>query len=340
MKNTRRKNIGKIGIAALVLSAALFVPAQADTLTFTNASASSAAAAMNKRYGVTIVFRGAGINTSQPVSFSVDNPDTPDGRLQAINSLASALNLDFQKVYVVSKADPGAAVPAVPMDSNGPIVFPSTHVPLRDAIQTVAAVDNALTQISPAIAGDISLPQTRLRAFEAASVISRQTRTQWKAYYGLYRRGEAPERFLGTIIDRTSTGEPIRALPLLTFRNTAPTPAPLHSGRDAVVGPFTVPSDNPAVASVPNESFGYNGYGGYGGYGDPFGYGSPFGYLGPNGSVAYPGAIYTPGAGVAPVVPGVNAPGYNAAAGPTGTTVLPTFPYAGSVGGQTMVGGY
>ena len=73
-----------IAVAALAAGAV-----HADTLSFTNVAAGSAAAAMSKRYGVTIVFRGS-VNTGQPVTFSVDNPDTPDGRLQAVSSLASA----------------------------------------------------------------------------------------------------------------------------------------------------------------------------------------------------------------------------------------------------------
>ena len=333
------KTIHKItSLSAAVLAAGaslFFLPSvHADTLTFTDASASSVAAAMSKRYGVTIVFRGS-VNTSLPVTFSVDNPDTPDGRLQAISSLASALDLDFQKVYVVSKIDPGTTVPEVKIDSSGPIVFTSTRVPAREAIQTVAAVDNALTQISGAVEGDVILPGTHMSASDAAVVIAKQTKTQWKAYYGLFRRGDAPDRLSGTVIGRTNGGQPIKELPLLTYRNTTPVTVPLHSAQDAVVGPLAVPSSIPSVGSVPNTNFGFapdDGFGGYG-YGDPYGYTNPYGpygYTAPNGTVAVPGAVVTPGAGVAPAVPGVNAP----------PTILPGFPYMGNVGGQATVGGY
>jgi len=303
-----------------------------DTLTFTNTSASSAAAAMSKRFGVTIVFRGS-VNMGQPVTFSVDNPDTAGGRLQAISSLASALDLDFQKVYVVSKVDPGAAVPAVPLDTNGPIVFTSTHVPVRDAIQTVAAVDNAVTQINSAITGDVTLPSTHLTASEAAAAIAKQTGTEWKAYYGMFKRGEEPARLSGVVVGETNNGQPITVQPLLSYRSSAPVTVPLHSGQDAVVGPFNPLLGRPDVASVPETNFGIapdDGFGGFGvGYGDPYGYTNPYGaygYVAPNGTVAAPGVVVTPGVGVSPVVPGVNAPGVNAVATPNGTAVLPSLP--------------
>jgi hypothetical protein len=324
MKATRKttQTITTLTAAGIALS---FLPAvHAQTISFNNTPASSAAMAMSKRYGVTIVFRGS-INTGQPVTFSVDNADTPDGRLQAVSNLANALNLDFQKVYVVSKIDPGAAVPAVPVDSDGPIVFTSTHIPVREAIQTVASVDNALTQISSLITGDVTLPSTHMTAFEAAAAISKQTGTEWKAYYGLFKRSETPARFSGEIIGQTNDGQPIRVLPLLTFRSTVPVTVPLHSGEEAVVGPLDPFSGDPTVASVPNTNFDTAPDTGFG-FGDPYGYTNPYGVYGyatPDGTIAAPGAVVTPGVGVSPAVPGVNAPGATAVAGPTGATFAP-----------------
>ena len=329
-------------LTAAVLAAGLIafvLPAQAETLTFTNASASSVAAAMSKRFGATIVFRGS-VNKSLPVTFSVEDPDTPGGRLAAISSLAGALDLDFQKVYVVSKIDPGTSVPPIMLDSNAPIVFRSARMPAREAIQTVAAVDNAVTQISGAIEGSVVFSDTHISASDAAASIAKQTGTQWKAYYGLFKRGEAPARLSGTVIDQTASGQPITVLPLLSYRATRSVTVPLHSGQEAVVGPLAPSSGRPEVATVPN--------GGTGtldpfGFGDPYGYGSgygPYGYVGPNGSFATPGSVYTPGSGVSPIIPGVNAPPVNAAAGPNGTAILPGFPFMGKVGGQTVVGGY
>ena len=331
--NTKRRIIG---ITAAVLAAgaswASLPPVHADTLTFTNAPASEAAAAIGKRLGVTIVFRGS-VSKSLPVTFSVDNPDSPGGRLEAVSDLATALDADFQKVYVVSKVDPGAAIPAVPLDSNGPVVFRSTLVPARQAIQAVAAVDSAVTQISSSVDGSITFSSTTLSASEAAAAIAKQTGTEWKAYYGLFKRGEAPARLNGIVVDRTADGQPITVQPLLSYRSSAPVMVPLHSGRDAVVGSFALPGTNPDVASVANTNFGFaDGFG----LGDPYGYASPYGpygYAGPDGSFA------TPGAGVSPVVPGANAPPANATSGSGGQAILPGFPYTGSVG-STPVGGY
>ena len=332
----------KYHLAAAVLAAgtvfAFLPPVQAEPLTFTNAPASSAAAAMSKRFGSTIVFRGS-VNKSLPVTFSVDDPDTAGGRLAAISALAGALDLDFQKVYVVSKIDPGTSVPPILLDSNAPIVFRSTRMPVREAIQTVAAVDNAVTQINSAIDGTVSFSDTHISASDAAASIAKQTGTQWKAYYGLFKRGEAPAYLSGTVIGRTASGQPITVLPLLSYRATRSVTVPLHSGADAVVGPLTPSSGRPDVASVPNTSGTLDTFG----FGDPYGYGSaygPYGYAGPNGSFATPGSVFTPGVGVSPVVPGVNAPPVNAVGNPNGTTILPGFPYTGNAGGQTMVGGY
>ena len=339
MKTTRKMTpktafkMTHLAAVALAAGASLaFLPAaHADTLTFTNTPASSAAAAMDKRYGVTIVFRGT-VNASQPVTFSIDNPDTPDGRLQAISSLASALDLDFQKVYVVSKVDPGAAVPDVPVDSNGPVVFQSTHVPVRDAIQTVAAVDNAITQINSAITGDVSLPSTHLTAPEAAAVIAKQTGTEWKAYYGLFKRGETPARFGGTVIGDTNNGQPITVQPLLTYRSAASVTVPLHNEQDEVLGLPEAQPFAPDVLTVPVTNFGFVPDGGFG-YGDPYGYTNPYGAYGygdPNSGLVPPGAVIAPGTGtVSPgtVAPGTTAPGTVAPAAPTpitGVTVPPT----------------
>ena len=337
---TTRKTTTKIALkmthlAAVSLAAGVslaFLPAvHADTLTFTNTPASSAAAAMDKRYGITIVFRGTA-NASQPVTFSIDNPDTPDGRLQAVSSLASALDLDFQKVYVVSKVDPGAAVPDVPVDSNGPVVFQSTHVPVRDAIQAIAAVDNAITQINSAITGDVSLPSTHLTAPEAAAVIAKQTGTEWKVYYGLFKRGETPARFGGTVIGDTNGGQPITVQPLLTYRSAASVTVPLHDGSDSVVGLPTPQSPFPDVLTVPDTNFAFAPDAGFG-FGDPYGYTNPYGAYGygdPYSGLAAPGTVIAPGVGTVStgtVVPGATAPSTVApatAAPITGVTVPPT----------------
>ena len=341
--------------AALALLAAganlsLMPVVRADTLSFTSAPASNAVAEMSRRYGVSIVFRST-VNSSRPVTFTVDNADTPDGRLQAINDLANALDMDFQKVYVVSKIEPGTSVPEVKIDSDGPIVFPTTKIPAREAIETIAGVDGALTQISGAITGNVVFPSRRMTAASAAAEVAKQTGTVWHAYYGFFKRGEEPARLKGDVVDRDINGNPVTALPLVTFRNQISTPAPVTGVQVAETTPTL---GGPSFSSVPDVNTGFdNGFGfspfGFSGFG-PYGYdyGNPYnglGYADPNGGVAYPGLNYTPGAGTAPVVPGVNAPGLlppgsTVTTVPNTNTVLPDFPIVGNGGGTVVVGGY
>jgi len=339
------KQIFSVALYA-ALTALIVLPTRADTLTLTNTPASNAVAEINRRLGVTLVFRSA-VNTNQPVTISVDNPDTPDGRLAVVSALANALGLDFQKVFVVSKIDAGATVPEVKIDSDAPIIFPSTHLSARDAIQSVAAVDGALAQISGAVTGDVVLPSLRMRAVAAAATIAQQTQTGWTAYYGLFRRGQGPQHLEGKILDYTADGQPITELPLLTYRNRISTPAPITTAGIATAT-MMLPPAGPVVSSVPADSpftaspygfdpYSYSPYGyGYGGYG---GYDLPVGAY-------YPGYTYTPGGagttGTGTTATGTSGTGTSTTTTPAANagTVLPDFPYAGGVPGQVMIGGY
>lgn len=333
--------------AGLLLAASV----RADSLSFTNTPAGSAVGEMSRRLGVSIVFRGK-VNSSQPVTFSVDSPDTPEGRVQAMSELASALNMDFQKVYVISKIDPGTSVPKVKIDNDAPIVFPTNKVSAREAIQTIAGVDNALARISGSIKGNVVFPSLHMTASTAAAAVARQTGTVWHAYYGFFKAGAEPASLKGDVIDHDINGNPIMALPLVSFRNHVSKPAP--TTELPLVGIGTVGPDGAPVTVVPNggtefapgfgfSPYGYSGYSPYGyDYGNPYGYGG-FGYPMPDGSMAYPGTVYSPGNGMEPVMPGVNAPGIF----PPGstittvpnnnTTILPDYPFTGG-GGPFMYG--
>ncbi len=337
----------KTTLALLAAGASLFptMAVQADALTFTGMPASNAVSQMSRRYGVSIVFRGT-VNSATPVTFTVEDADTPDGRVQAMNDLGNALGMDFQKVFIVSKIDPGTTVPEVKVDSNGPIVFPTNRVAARDAIKAIAGVDGALAQISRVIEGDVVFPSRRMTAATAAAVVAKQTRTVWHAYYGFYKRGQEPARLKGEVVDTDINGNPVTAGPLVTYRNQLSTPAPLSD--IAVNGdlPVSTPGNSFNVVTNSGADFGFSPYGNFGF--DPYGYGSGspygpggYGYPLPGGGVAYPGTDYTPGQGAAPVVPGVNAPGFTSpgatvtTAPNNNTTILPDFPVMG--GG---IGGY
>lgn len=330
--------VRKTTLAFFAAGASLFLAAavRADTLSFTSTPASNAVAQMSRRYGVSIVFRSA-VNSRKPVTFSVDNADTPDGRVQAINDLANALDMDFQKVYIVSKIEPGTSVPEVRIDNDGPILFPATKVSAREAIQTIAGVDGAVTQISGAVKGNVMFPSRRTTAAAAAATVARQTGTVWHAYYGFFKRGEEPARLKGDVVGRDINGNPITALPLVTFRNQVSRPAPVTEGTPTPgspsgigqgFSPYGYPGYSPYGFDPGSPSYGYTGYG------SPYGF-SGFGYPAPDGGVAYPGFNYSPGTGAEPVTPGVNAPGLfppgsNVTTVPNNNiTILPDFPFTG-----------
>lgn len=335
-----KRMITRVSLAVLTGGLFCFCAAsgRAEDLTFTNTPVGNVIAQMSRQYGVTVVLRSA-VNVNQPISFSVQDADGPAGRLEAINDLANALGMDFQKVYVVSKVDTAATVPDVKVDSNAYVVFPSTKIAAREAIQTVASVDNAISQISGAITGDVLLPSRRMSASSAANLIAKQTGTGWKAYYGMFKRGQGPARLEGTVVGRTNGGQAMTVLPLLTFGTTGSTPAPISSfgtaqlnGQNPVSGlnVTTVPNDS-AVTYPDFGSFGYN----------PFGYGSPYGYINPYsspfgsvyttagsgsatlGTVSTSGTVSTLGSGVTPTAPGVNSPTGTIAPG-TGAVTAPT----------------
>ncbi len=301
--------LATVGLALLVSSG------RADTLDLTNVSAKTAAAQMSKLYGISIIFKSPA--TGRRVTLSAENPDKPAGRIQAVNGLANSLGMDFQKVFVVSKIDPGTAVPEVALDTEAPVVFPALKTSARDAIKLVAGVDDAQAQISDSITGDVTFPTRQMTVAAAAALIAKQTGTVWKAYYGLFLPGQAPAHLQGTVVG-SNGDQPIVALPLITFRNRPVVP---DVSATAAGGPNTVAPLGPNVTTVPNTNeysvnsfspYGYSPFGyGYDPYGGGYAQNSGFGYAAPNGGTAYPGYVYTPGMGAVPAVPGYNAPSLN-----------------------------
>lgn len=334
------KTASSILIASRCLAAAgvglfLATAVHADTLNFNKTPASNAAAELNRRYGITIVFKGA-VNGNTPVTFSVDDAMTPGGRLQAVNDLAYALNLDFQKVFVVSKIDPGTTVPAVKIDSEAPVVFTATKLPAREAIRTVAAVDGAIVQISRLVQGSVVFPNRSTTTQDAAASIARQTQTVWKAYYGLFPRGQGPSNLDSSAPGATGDGD--TAFPLVSFRKSGSHDVPISGFPDANTGIALPLTGAEAVTTVGNPDVPFNnpydyppfGYSGLG-Y-DPYGYFSPYGYPGYGYTVPGSPAVPVPGTPT-PTAPVTTVP-------PTNTTVLPNYPFTGNLGGSVNVGGY
>lgn len=197
-------------------------------------------------------------------------------------------------------------------------------------------------QISGAVTGDVVFPSRRMRAADAAAVIAKQTATGWKAYYGLYRRGEGPQHLEGMVLDHTNDGQPITELPLLTYRNVISTPAPTTTV--PVPTPAANNPTNPTVAVVPAEVPNAYTQSGFNPYGfNPYGY-NPYAYNGYGGGygfqdgAVYPGYDYSP-TGTGPVGTGAG-PTVTSVPNTNGTSVPPDFPYYGGAGNQFMIGGY
>ena len=197
------------------LAACLPSSIQAAPLVFDNTSARQAAQELSDKYGVNIVFKGD-FGAPKTVTFTLADADADGARLEAVNALANALGADFTKTFVISKASGDASGSPLHIDSNASVTFPNTTVPVTDAIGMVAAVDNAIVQITPDVAGNVTLSAAKLSDADAAAQIAKQSGTRWKVFYALTPRtgGHATA---GKVIDRTAGGSPITELPYVYY---------------------------------------------------------------------------------------------------------------------------
>jgi hypothetical protein len=203
------------GMAACSLSSV-----QAAPLVLDNVSALDAARQISDQYGVNIVFKGD-FGSAKPVSFTLTDADADGARLEAVNALANAIGADFTKTYVVSKAV-GETAPALHIDSNASITFPSTTIPISDAVTMVANVDNAIAQVTPDVTGDVTFSATKLTDADAAAQIAKQSNTRWKVFYAMTPRTNG-HALRGKIIGNTAGGSPITELPYVYYKHI-PTP--------------------------------------------------------------------------------------------------------------------
>ncbi len=280
--------------------------AHAAPLSFTAAPASDAAAQIEDKYGIHIVFKG-NMNTQKAVTFSLADADALGARLQAVNALANAADADFQKTYVVSKAPAGSAnVPSEQIDSNAVVAFPETKLSAEDAVRRIAGADSAVVHFSGSIGDMVTMSATSLSAKQAAREVAAQTHTQWKTFYAMTPRGRG-HALAGKIIDRTNGGSPITEEPYVYYqKQTTPAPArtaqtprastPQEPGQPQVTGPQTAGNPfgyGPLPFGDPNSPsfypYGFDTYAGNNPYsqniyaGGP-NIGSPFGYDYGNGS--------------------------------------------------------
>ena len=185
--NSRRAAFAA-SLAAAVLAFA--GRAGADPIDFDQTPLSNIVAQLGQQYGVRVVLEGTLTqNPQRAVTLHIGDPGTTPTRLQAINALANAAGVDFQKGIVVSKISSEDVPPPVKIDSNGYVVFKNKTFSARDAIAAVATTDNATFQVGDDVTGDVTFPKMTMRTADAAAEIARQTHTRWRVYYALTPHG-------------------------------------------------------------------------------------------------------------------------------------------------------
>ena len=252
-------------------------------MNFAGIAARDAAAQISDKYGVSFVFRGS-VDINRPVSFSLDDANGQGARMQAVITLANALDADYQKTYVVSKADKNADIVLPKIDTNADVVFPSLTVTAAEAVQRIAGVDSAISQYYGTAGETVTLSATTLGATEAAREVAQQTHTRWKVFFAITPAAQGRTR--GRVVGHTPTGEPIIQDPYVYYHST-PEEAP----------PALPATNGPAMASSQtNRQQGGLGYGQqmpYGFYSTPYNY--PYGFNPYAGNNPYAQNVYPGG---------------------------------------------
>ncbi len=226
LRMTGRKRQG-IGVSALALIA-LAPHCPAATLDFKAVPASDAIAQIDKTFHVTLDVK-KGVNLRRPVTFTVENAGDDGALLQAVNSLANAINADYRKVFTITKAADGAAGQDPILDAaDAPVVFDRETAQADKAIEIVAGVDDAAVQMPSPLQTVITFSDKKLTAQEAARQIARQTHTVWSVAYVLTPHTDQSSS-PGKVIGYTGGGQPIVELPNITFRKPKPAPADLNN---------------------------------------------------------------------------------------------------------------
>jgi hypothetical protein len=188
----------------------------AGTLDIYASRAPVAAAQVAEKYGVNIELRG---EFRRRVTFHVGDADSPGARLDAVNTLANALNADFVKMYVVTKSDGDAPVQAL-VDATARIPFTQTSLSAPEAIARIADADYALARIDGVLDGSVTLSASKLTVAQAMTEIAAQTHTAWKTVYILTPRG-AQLAVDQTVIGRTASGAPILQMAKIIYDDPA-----------------------------------------------------------------------------------------------------------------------
>jgi len=215
----------RICVFAFAAGLFLFVgrgSAVAGSLDFRSTPASEAATRIGEAFHIKLEILG-GIDPRRPVTFSVPHIEQDGAVLEAVNSLANAIEANYRKEYVLSAAAVGNPPAAAVIDAaTAPVSFDNEMVPAAQAITVVAGVDEASVQIPASIQGTVMFTSKNLTVQEALREIAAQTSTRWNVTYRLTPHsdgGTAP----GKVIGYTASGRPIVEMGGVTFRKaTAP----------------------------------------------------------------------------------------------------------------------
>jgi len=293
-------------VVGLTISTASAV--RASSLVFDQSPVTDAVAQIDKLFHVTVEIK-PGVDADGYVTFTVSDIGKPGSRLQAINALATSLNADYQKIFVVSQiADDSEAADPV-LDIDAPVVFSDSDQTAEEAIELVAAIDDARVQFYTPVHGSISLPDKQLSAPDAAGELARQTHTRWKAYYAIIPRRHGLVANGSRVIGYTDGGQPITEMAMQSFRMPrVPKAEPNSSLKDDATGentnqPATQNGKDQQAASNPDAEYNWLANNGYGG--GPTGYsqfplaGNPYYFGSGQSSAPYtnaPGLVYVPNA--------------------------------------------
>lgn len=167
-------------------------------------------------FGVTLDVR-SGVNLQRQVSVAIPKTQNDTSLLSAVNTIATALNADYRKVFVISFAVGGAPIPTPIIDASGSTVsFDNETQNAANAISTVASLDDATVQTTFPILGSVTFSNRKLGLPDAVRQIEMQTHTQWKVAYVLTPHTSRTST-AGRIVGYSSAGQPIIQMPNVLF---------------------------------------------------------------------------------------------------------------------------
>jgi len=282
------------GLTAPVSAYSTDAHVSGNSLNFDSAPVADVVSQFHSTFGGYIVIK-PGVNDNLPVSFSVSSIRQDGAGIETVQDLANALNADWQKSFVISRATSDDTTPTPIIDTKAPLDLSSTTMSAEDAIQLVANADGATVKFYSPVEGTVHFSSRNLTAPQAAREIAEQTHTVWKAYYAIAPRTSRQIPLGAKVIGRTAGGRPILEMPTVTFRTPPPDVTPPAADQTAA-NPATADQTqaNAANQNMSNTAnpyaanpyllnpygmypYGYNPYGGYGYSGYPYGF-NPYGY--------------------------------------------------------------